>query len=339
VAWKKPKEFEGKKTVTTSRGLGKYMSREKYEEIADKLRFDAPSDPTLPLEERDPYHVVRSFINDFNQHRFADVVPGPVLVIDECMSSWTGVEDKYSAEGCPGKTYITRKPRPYGVEMKAVCDGESNICMRLEIQEGKERMRAKPYVRDYGVTTATTIRLNEPWRGTYRYSIMDAWFGSVKSCIALHALLQMFCICVVKTAHTMYPLKHLKDWGKTLSKRTDKGKIKLLKSKYQLKIPGEKLPENAPEYDMFAIGWMDKKVITCLFNVGTTAVVEDLKRMRSKRQLLEDGSGYETVKYFKVVPIVDVMARLFKYFPKVDIHDHYRQGSLSFHTHWPTKNW
>jgi hypothetical protein len=137
----------------------------------------------------------------------------------------------------------------------------------------------------------------------------------------------------------MYPLKHLKDWGKTLSKRTDKGKIKLLKSKYQLKIPGEKLPENAPEYDMFAIGWMDKKVITCLFNVGTTAVVEDLKRMRSKRQLLEDGSGYETVKYFKVVPIVDVMARLFKYFPKVDIHDHYRQGSLSFHTYWPTKTW
>jgi hypothetical protein len=73
------------------------------------------------------------------------------------MSAWTGVEDKYHGEGCPGKTYITRKPQPWGVEMKAICCGVSNVMIGIEIQEGKTRMRKKKWVKDYGVTTATTL--------------------------------------------------------------------------------------------------------------------------------------------------------------------------------------
>lgn len=34
-----------------------------------------------------------------------------------------------------------------------------------------------------------------------------------------------------------------------------------------------------------------------------------------------------------------VVRTLFEYFPKIDIHDHYRQGSLAFHQKWPTKTW
>jgi hypothetical protein len=220
--WRKQRDYRGEKTVQSPRDLGKYMSREKYEEISRTIRFNGPADPAIPLAERDPYHPVRTFVDEFNKHRVDNVIPGPALVIDECMSSWTGVEDKYSADGCPGKTYITRKPRPFGVELKAVCCGVSNICLQIEIQEGKERMRAKQFVAEYGVTTATTLRLLQPWGGSKRYAVGDSWFGSVKCEVALHTLLGLFCIFIVKTAHTMFPLQHLKNWGATLSKQASR---------------------------------------------------------------------------------------------------------------------
>ena len=80
-------------------------------------------------------------------------------MVDEIMSSWRGAEGKYSAEGLPHVTKIARKPEGVGAEMKAVADGESNIMLRLDIMEGKERQAQKPFADIGSEGTAITLRL------------------------------------------------------------------------------------------------------------------------------------------------------------------------------------
>ena len=84
----------------------------------------------------------------FNDHRKALITAGVYITLDEMMSACKGAENKYTAEGCPGLTYIARKPEPWGIEFKSVCCGITGICLFLEIQEGKERM-AKAKFRDH----------------------------------------------------------------------------------------------------------------------------------------------------------------------------------------------
>ena len=50
------------------------------------------------------------------------MVPGQPVVLDDCMSSWTGSEADV-AEGMPHKTKIERKPEGVGAELKAMACG------------------------------------------------------------------------------------------------------------------------------------------------------------------------------------------------------------------------
>ena len=63
----------------------------------------------------------------------------------------------------PHVTKIARKPKGVGAELKDAVDSETNIIIRLELQEGAEHMAAKkfPYVfQNKG--TAQTLQLTEP---------------------------------------------------------------------------------------------------------------------------------------------------------------------------------
>ena len=124
--------------------------------------FNAP-DPVLLPKDRGPYYLVRLMIEKFNTHRKEVIVPGPVLTPDECISAWTGVVDTVHAGGCRGKTYIPRKPKSWGIELKVFADVMTFVILVLEIQEGKTKMKKKEYVNKYDATTATTnelLRLN-----------------------------------------------------------------------------------------------------------------------------------------------------------------------------------
>ena len=66
------------------------------------------------------------------------MVPGQHVVVDECMSSWTGSEAEYVAEGMPHKTKIVRKPEGVGAELKAMACGSTGILLKLDIMECKE---------------------------------------------------------------------------------------------------------------------------------------------------------------------------------------------------------
>ena len=78
----------------------------------------------------------------FNQHMKNLLIPGEILVTDECISPYEGIEAIYSTEGMPGKVKIQRKPRGLGIEMKSTADGRTRMICYLEIQEGKDAMKA-----------------------------------------------------------------------------------------------------------------------------------------------------------------------------------------------------
>ena len=129
-------------------------------------------------------------------------------MVDEIMSSWRGAEGKYSAEGLPHVTKIARKPEGVGAEMKAVADGESNIMLRLDIMEGKERQAQKPFADIGSEGTAITLRLCSPYFGSGRVIHADSAFSSVRTCLKLreHGLHFMGC---VKTASRKFPKRYL----------------------------------------------------------------------------------------------------------------------------------
>lgn len=125
---------------------------------------------------------------------------------------WYGRDAEYTTDGLPHVTKIKGKPRGVGAEMKAACDGESNIMLQLEIMEGAERQKLKKYHTDCGSGTSITMRLCDPWKGTGRTVIADSAFSSVKTLQSLHEELGLFFIGMVKSASTGYPATYLADW-------------------------------------------------------------------------------------------------------------------------------
>jgi len=110
-----------------------------------------------------------------------------------------------------GKVKIIRKPRPVGNEIKDISDARTHIVVRLELNEGRQRMQEKEFVPEYGATTATVLRLTKDFQGTGRTVIADSyWFGSVKSAAELMKV-GLYSIMVVKTAHKNFPRELLNE--------------------------------------------------------------------------------------------------------------------------------
>ena len=66
-------------------------------------------------------------------------------------------------------------------------------------------MADKEHVDRVGATTATCLRLTEPWKGTGPIVVADSWFGSVKSAKELLQTNGLFSILLVKTAYRGLP--------------------------------------------------------------------------------------------------------------------------------------
>jgi hypothetical protein len=160
----------------------------------------------------DPWWPVRPFIEAFNICRQKCVEPGTILTVDEVMSMWYGLDGKDAVEGLPHLTKIIRKPRGVGAEMKAICDGQSNIMMGLEVLEGKERQAMKLFNATHGASTAVTMRLAYPWRHSGRTIVADSAFSSVKTLSSLYNDLGLYFMGIIKTAHREYPKKYMTKW-------------------------------------------------------------------------------------------------------------------------------
>lgn len=105
----------------------------------------------------------------------------------------------------PHLTYLPRKPTPLGVMMKTLVCALTGILLCCEIDKGKDVMSKEKYRAEWGHTTATTLRLMEPFFGKKKVLIADAWFGGLRCCYAFLYLGGVRSVMNVKTNSKGYP--------------------------------------------------------------------------------------------------------------------------------------
>ena len=88
---------------------------------------------------------------------------------------------------------------------------------------------------------------------------------------------------------------------------------------------------------IYAMGWNDKKLTSIVSTCGTTVAGLPSRRPRH-RKVFRDGEWVTEV-YVKEVKRTRMIADFFQYFSIIDVHDHYRQGSLELERHWITHCW
>ena len=252
------------------------------------------------------------------------------MVVDEVMSAWRGAEGKYSAEGLPHVTEIARKPEGVGAEMKALADGESNIMLRLDIMEGKDRQREKPFADVGSEGTAITLRLSQPYFDSGRVIHAHSAFSSVRTCLELrkHGLHFMGC---VKTASREFPKRYLASFENQYGRGRPlpRGGWRLLKSNVA--------PDGSEHEPIYALGWYDRRAKFIVSSCGCTVAAQPSRRKRHRRVIVNN--EYETRVSYKEVPRPSLVEEFYSCFSAIDVHDHYRQGSLEMERNWVTRKW
>lgn len=130
---------------------------------------------------------------------------GRAVTIDETMIWWTGLSTAHL-------TYLPRKPTPLGFQMKTLCDSTSHILLNAEVCEGKDIDRTKPFAESLGVTSATTLRVAQPYWSKGMVLYADSWFGSLKTAAELLGR-GMYSIMNVKVATRGYPKQRIRSLG------------------------------------------------------------------------------------------------------------------------------
>lgn len=137
----------------------------------------------------------------------AVVTPGHNIVVDECMSYWSGLTAEFNEHGLPHSSKQPMKPANEGSELKAAACAESGMIIQIELLEGKEVMGQKPYVtppHSYKAGTGYLMRLLRPWFQSGKVIAADSTFSSVEALTALHQV-GLFFIGCVKTSHKGFP--------------------------------------------------------------------------------------------------------------------------------------
>ena len=295
--------------------FGRFLSKDRFQRI---LRYWARG----LSEEREvlrlnPWATIDPWVDGFNEARFREILPGSLLTPDEMMMEWTG---KSGFGGLPHLSYIKRKPKPLGTELKSVCEGTMEMCIFIEIQKGKIAMARKKWASDYGATTACTVRLIDQLHLSElgeltpprRCVFADSWFASVATVLALRTHLGLDFTGPVKTANSNFPIEAMRF---TLSKMK-RGNFIVLKCN--------------DVANLWAIGWHDHH-FKCYV---TTHGVTTLGKPAPKRRQDKEGSTW-----LKEIPRPDVIAKYQNEMGYVDRHNNFRQGTLHLAKVWKTKTW
>ena len=267
--------------------MTKFMHRSRFFAINRVLQLsDASNDEDQVL----------MFIEKLNATFQSALRPGHNLTVDESMiASWH--------HNLLGRKKIKRKPRPVGVEIKNLCDSKTMINLVLEKNESKVNMAEKEYHREFGATTACTLRLTRPYHGTGRTVYGDSWFGSVKTCQQLknHGL---FSTLIVKTAHINFPLEMLRGEGE------------LTRGQYKSCIN--------PTEDLIAVRYQDSKEKLLVSSCATTLPGPAKVKISSRTGLK------------KVIPRPKVFHDYCNNAGSIDIYNHVRTGSVGLEDTWKT---
>ena len=250
------------------------------------------------------------------------------LVIDECMSAWKGSEKYECIFALPRKTKIMRKPQGIGAELKSLADGESGILLHLEFMEGKAANETKEFCDQFPSSIALTLRVVKHYFGTGITLHADSAFSSVSTAKALRSRGMHFMGCV-KTACKLYPKKYFEE--STQGAELQWGNHKTLKSSITLE-------DNVTVEPVFAVAWKDKKTKHIICTRGLTSVMRN-PSVRHRRRLVETNWGHENDRFDIHIPRPQAIEMFFSCFSNIDVHDHYRQGSLAMEKNWSTQTW
>jgi hypothetical protein len=198
-----------------------------------------------------------------------------------------------------------------GAELKTVADALTGRMLRCEVAEGKHVHDKWEFEDVYQHTTATCMRLAEPWFNSGRIFCGDSWFGSVQSAIA-HAKNGVHFIGLVKTAHSGFPKKQL------LSKLKDKpiGTVVTMVAEImnvKLIACGYKETEEMDRCYISTCGTTDTQEHDCEVQDDTTGVIKRSKQRGPK-----------------------IHCEFRRASPKIDIHNMKRQGIMRIERIWIT---
>ena len=223
---------------------------------------------------------------------------------------------------------MARKPEPLGTEFKNLVDRLTGEMMWLEVQEGKDRMKNKPY-QNLGGTAACVLRavrafcefLNLPSDDdtttdhSPRLYVGDSWFGSIKAAIGVAKSGHHACF-MIKNGYSKTPKKYLEETMKD--------------------YPGGTWITLETEIDSVAlvcIGYKynKKNVLTFIFtkSVGSTSQGDPYEAR------FPDKFGNVCVRY---VARPSVLSTYFQVSNKVDLHNQARQYELKLEKKWVTTN-
>ena len=142
-------------------GFSEYMTRTRFDAIKSCLL--APfGDASQSLT--DKWWAIRPLVNRFNANRLRVVVKSELQIPDEAMSAFQ--PRTTPAADLDHLSYVERKPKKLGTEVKCVADGGSGVMRFLEIQEGAEAMATKRHRAKRAPATAQVMRRVEGVRGT-----------------------------------------------------------------------------------------------------------------------------------------------------------------------------
>jgi hypothetical protein len=297
---------------TTASGLfpapdfGRFIARHRFENILSS--FCVADEESA--DKRDAWWTVRPLIDGFNANRRQTIFASWLIVVDELISAWRGT-------GMPHVSFIPRKPEPCGAEFKTLCDGVSGVMLALELQEGKSVMSAKQYHKDFGATTACTIRLLEHsgCSGAGRVLIGDSWFASVNTAVNARKIGTYF-IGNVKTATRMFPKRALADECRLL----DRGSVSVKSAQ----VDGNRLN---------AVGWKCGATKTSMTFVSTCGVTTPGTPARCSRQ---DLYGNDVSFEFPRPNLAEIYQDAAG---AIDFHNRLRQGVLALEKSWVTQSW
>jgi hypothetical protein len=260
-------------------------------------------------------------VEGFNRVRRNNVVPGRELVVDECMSAYRGLNGKYMKHGNPSEIKIARKPEGVGTEFKSLADGQSGVLLRLDPREELPVQRAKKY-EHLGSSTGAPLRLVEDFFFSSRSLTGDSAFSSLQLVDQLRRN-GLFYNGIVKQCSKKYPKSAFIAWGETIAKKGDH-------IHYSTDLPngGGKV---------FATAWQDKRTKMIISNCSQLGEGEPV--IKKRHRLINTNGITRTEMYEKTVRRPLQVEHLFKYFSVIDVHDHYRQGSLRLEKAWVTKKW
>ena len=269
----------------------------------------------------DRWRPVRFFQCSFNAHMCKIFEPGWVIVADESTTKWVGLEEWHS-DGCPHVTKIPRKPENVAVELRDVACGVSEICIFIEIQEGKAAMAKKEFVcTDMPTGTSFMLRATKAWQGSCRVVLGDSAFASVATAMALRDV-GLFFIGLVKTACRFFPKKFLQE--EPIAARGDTLTLSAVKDRTELIAHVWNDP-----------GKPDKPRKALIATCGHTGLVDPSCRRRYRN----DPETGQTTAYVKEVPRTDIVKTYFSYAGAIDRFNRGRQDGFRLERNVEVKNW